>query len=83
MICVCQKCGVTGRAYTFAEIQKLSYRFANSLRQAGFVKGDTLALVLPNCPEHPIITLGALEADLTLCFINHAYTAGNYFYLKI
>ncbi|XP_046664229.1 4-coumarate--CoA ligase-like 9 [Homalodisca vitripennis] len=68
------KCGLTGRSYTFAQIHRLSLRFANSLRKAGFTRGDVIALVLSNSPEFPIITLGALEADLSLSFVNHSYT---------
>lgn len=80
---VWQKCGLTGRAYTFADIQKLSYRFANSLRKAGFTKGDIIAVVMPNCPEYAIAVLGALEAELSLTFLNHGYTDGNYIFYII
>ncbi|XP_054257620.1 uncharacterized protein LOC128982706, partial [Macrosteles quadrilineatus] len=69
------KCGITGRIYTYGNVQKLSRRFMNSLKKAGFSHGEVIAVVLPNCPEFAIVALGALEADLSVSFINHVYTA--------
>lgn len=77
-VTIWQKCGVTGQSYTYADIQRKSFRLANSLRKCGFKRGDTVAIVLVNCPDYPVVILGALEAELAICFVNHSYTAGRY-----
>lgn len=73
---------MTGQSYTYAGIQKKSFRMANSLRKSGFKRGETIAIVLANCPDYPIVILGALEAELSVCFVNHASTAGTLFRVK-
>jgi acyl-coenzyme A synthetase/AMP-(fatty) acid ligase len=42
----------------------------------GFKFGDTLAVVLPNIPEFPLVMLGAIEAGLTVTTVNPAFTPG-------
>lgn len=69
---------MTGQLYTYADVQRKSFRLANSLRKCGFKRGETVAIVLVNCPDYPVVILGALEAELAICFVNHSYTAGRY-----
>ena len=38
--------------------------------------GDVIAVCLPNIPEFPIATLGAIEAGLIVTSMNPIYTAG-------
>ncbi|KAJ4444148.1 hypothetical protein ANN_05937 [Periplaneta americana] len=70
-----RECGVTGRHYTYAEARELSRRFAASLYRIGLQPGDTLAIIMPNSPEWPIVFLGALEAGIIVTTINPIYTA--------
>jgi long-chain acyl-CoA synthetase len=69
---------VTGRRYTYAEARELCRRFAASLRRAGLQPGNTLAIVMPNTAEWPIVLLGAVEAGLVVSGSNPNYTAGKY-----
>lgn len=47
---------------TFAELDRLSNRFANMLIQQGIGKSDVVGINLPNIPEYVIAWLGALKA---------------------
>ncbi|XP_069685509.1 uncharacterized protein [Periplaneta americana] len=69
------ECGVTGRHYRYAEARELSRRFAASLYRIGLQAGDTIAIIMPNSPEWPIVFLGALEAGIIVTTINPIYTA--------
>ncbi|XP_058821376.1 uncharacterized protein LOC131683420 [Topomyia yanbarensis] len=69
-------CGATGRNYTYGKLRDHCAALAIRLQQKcklGF--GDTLAVCLPNVPEFPAITLGAIEAGLIVTTINPIYTA--------
>ncbi|RYF73400.1 MAG: AMP-dependent synthetase, partial [Comamonadaceae bacterium] len=48
-----------GRRISYAELDALSDRFAQSLRERGIAQGDVVALFLHNCPEYLIAHLGA------------------------
>lgn len=56
--------GVDGshRAYTFAELSRLSNRFANLLQVLGVHRGDRVAGYLPRVPETLVVMLGAWKA---------------------
>nr|AFQ01093.1 acyl-CoA synthetase [Glossina morsitans morsitans] len=67
---------VNGRQYTFAELRDCSAALAVRLqRKFKLVKGDVLAICLPNVPEYPGAILGAIEAGLTITTVNPLYTA--------
>ncbi|XP_063894679.1 uncharacterized protein LOC110369863 [Helicoverpa armigera] len=69
-------CGHTGREYTFEQIYKKSRIFAANLRRKFKVKdGDTIAVLLPNAPEYPIVTFGVLAAGGVVTTMNPVYTA--------
>ncbi|KAF7996588.1 hypothetical protein HCN44_002234 [Aphidius gifuensis] len=68
-------CSMTGRSYTYGQLRRLSGRFATSLRKLNVKPGDTVAIVLPNIPEYPIVSMGASEAGIKLTLINPSYTA--------
>lgn len=58
---------ICGKTASFAEMDRISDRIANALRQLGVSKGDRVALLLPNCFEFVamwfgISKLGAIEA---------------------
>jgi long-chain acyl-CoA synthetase len=48
-----------GRRISWAELDDLSDRFAQSLRDRGIGQGDVVALFLHNCPQYLIAHLGA------------------------
>ena len=72
-----QKCGLTGRKYTYSEIIADSVKLSKSLRRnLKLNERDVVALFLPNLPEYPIAILGILHAGLLVTTINHSYTSG-------
>lgn len=75
-----QVCATTGRGYTYEQGFKLSSNFAANLRKKFKIRdGDTVAVILPNIPDFPLITLGILEAGGVISTINPAYTARKLF----
>ncbi len=65
-----------GKLLTYAELDRLSLRFACSLRnRMGLVKGDRVALMMPNLLQYPIALFGILRAGLTVVNTNPMYTA--------
>ncbi|WP_295379284.1 AMP-binding protein [uncultured Pseudacidovorax sp.] len=55
-----------GRRISYAELDDLSDRFAQSLRQRGLSQGDVLVLVLHNCPQFVIAHLGAQKLGVVV-----------------
>jgi len=51
-----------GRRWSYRTFWAEAGRFAARLQRDGFVPGDRLALLLPNCPLYPIAYYGALRA---------------------
>ncbi|KAJ0175985.1 hypothetical protein K1T71_008159 [Dendrolimus kikuchii] len=69
-------CAHTGRSYTYEQAFRRSNTFAANLRKKLNIRnGDVVAVMLPNLPEYPIVTLGILEAGAVMTSINPAYTA--------
>uniref|UniRef100_A0A2A4K2X8 Luciferin 4-monooxygenase n=1 Tax=Heliothis virescens TaxID=7102 RepID=A0A2A4K2X8_HELVI len=69
-------CAVTGRGYTYEQAFKLSNRFGANLRTKFKIRdGDTVAVMLPNIPDYPLVALGILEAGGVITSINPIYTA--------
>ncbi len=65
-----------GKEITYAELDSLSSRFAAYLLgELKLKKGDRVAIMLPNCLQHPIATFGILRAGLTVVNTNPMYTA--------
>ena len=64
-----------GRAMTFAQLDELTRDFAAWLQAAGMVKGDRIAIMLPNTLQYPIALFGALRAGLAVVNTNPLYTA--------
>lgn len=74
---ICQVCGVTGRQYTYAHLRDHCAALAIRLQHKfNLESGDVIAICLPNCPEYPVATFGAIEAGLVVTTINPTYTAG-------
>ncbi len=63
-----------GRRLSVREIDALSDAFAAGLVARGMRSAERLALLLPNCPQFVIATLGAWKAGLTVVPLNPLYT---------
>ncbi|XP_050666783.1 uncharacterized protein LOC126966677 [Leptidea sinapis] len=69
-------CASTGHGYTYAQTHKMSVQLAASLRlKLKLQNDDTVAIILPNVPEYPCVSLGVLEAGCIASLMNPAYTA--------
>jgi long-chain acyl-CoA synthetase len=65
-----------GTTLTYAELERLSRNFAGYLQKdLGMVKGDRLAIMLPNLLQYPVALFGAFRAGLTVVNVNPLYTA--------
>lgn len=76
-------CSVSSSTYTYREARRLSHGFARALagglgrldaKGHRLSKGDVLAVVAPNTPEFVLAAHGAIEAGLTVTFVNPLYT---------
>jgi long-chain acyl-CoA synthetase len=63
-----------GRDLSYGEVDKLSRAFVSYLQGKGLVKGDRVAVMMPNCPQYPIAVAGILRAGLILVNVNPLYT---------
>ena len=64
-----------GRRLSFAELDKLSARFAAFLQSHGLQRGDRVAVMLPNLLQYPVAAAAVLRAGLVLINVNPLYTA--------
>src|SRR5512143_1086427 len=63
-----------GARLSYAEVDRLSDAFAAALAHHGIVRGDRVALLLPNSPQAVICQLGAWKAGAIVLFLNPLYT---------
>ncbi|WP_087972393.1 long-chain-fatty-acid--CoA ligase [Oceanobacillus rekensis] len=61
------------QTYTYTQLDKMIKNVASSLSNIGVAKGDTVALMLPNCPQYPISYYAALMCGATIVQINPMY----------
>ena len=66
--------GISGREYSYNELDESSYRLSSGLQILGFSKGDVMCIVMPNCPEYVILYLGIFAAGGVLSTCNQNYT---------
>jgi long-chain acyl-CoA synthetase len=64
-----------GRSISFAQLDQLTRDFAAWLQSLAMVKGDRIAIMLPNSLQYPIALFGALRAGLIVVNTNPLYTA--------
>jgi len=65
-----------GRTLSYADIDRLSRRFASYLiNDLKLKRGDRVAIMLPNVLQYPVAIFGALRAGLTVVNTNPLYTA--------
>ena len=67
--------GLSGRSYSFRQLENLTKRVASGLVRRGFQKGDVVCLHLPNLPEYPLAFFGTLAGGGTATTANPAYTS--------
>lgn len=60
---------------SYAELNRLSDRFAAALLQLGVAKGDRVSLMLPNIPQLAIAYFGVLKAGAVVVNTNPTYPA--------
>lgn len=65
-----------GTTLTFREVDELSLQFARYLQKVlGLVKGERVAIMLPNTLQYPIALCGIFRAGLVVVNVNPLYTA--------
>jgi long-chain acyl-CoA synthetase len=63
-----------GKDVTYAQTDALSRAFAAYLQGLGLVKGDRVALMMPNVPQYPVVVAAVLRAGLVIVNVNPLYT---------
>ncbi|WP_198970839.1 long-chain-fatty-acid--CoA ligase [Xylophilus sp. ASV27] len=63
-----------GRDLSYAETDGASRRFAAYLQGLGLVKGDRVAIMMPNVPQYPAAVAAVLRAGLVVVNVNPLYT---------
>ena len=65
-----------GRTISYGQLDELSQQFASFLvHDLKLVKGDRVALMMPNILQYPVAIFGVLRAGLTVVNTNPMYTA--------
>ena len=65
-----------GHGMSFGEVDRLSRDFAAFLLGLpGIVRGDRVAIMLPNLLQYPVVLFGIVRAGLTVVNVNPLYTA--------
>ena len=64
-----------GRAFTYRELDLTSRTVAAYLQALGLVKGDKVAIMLPNVIQYAIVAIAVLRAGLILVNVNPLYTS--------
>ena len=63
-----------GRDIRFSETDHDSRRIAAWLQGVGLVKGDRVALMMPNVPQYPAAVMAVIRAGLVVVNVNPLYT---------
>lgn len=63
-----------GKDITYAQTDSLSTAFAAYLQSLGLVKGDRVAIMMPNVPQYPVAVAGILRAGCVVVNVNPLYT---------
>jgi long-chain acyl-CoA synthetase len=64
-----------GKALSYRELDEQSLALAAYLQSLGLVKGDRVALMMPNVLQYPIAVAAVLRAGLVVVNVNPLYTA--------
>ncbi|MFN3569479.1 MAG: long-chain-fatty-acid--CoA ligase [Polaromonas sp.] len=63
-----------GKDITFGQTDSLSQAFAAYLQGLGLVKGDRVAIMMPNVPQYPVTVAAILRAGFVVVNVNPLYT---------
>ena len=63
-----------GAQMTFLDLKRQADALAASLARMGIVKGDRVAIMLPNCPQYIVATFAILRLGAVVVNINPSYT---------
>ncbi|TRY71910.1 hypothetical protein TCAL_00174 [Tigriopus californicus] len=66
--------GVTDEQLNYDEAYRKSKNFALRLQSLEALKGDVLAVLLPNCLEYPLVFAGGCGVGVTITTLNPIYT---------
>ena len=66
--------GISGRQYSYNELDESTCKFSSGLQRMGFGKSDVMCIVLPNCPEYAVLFLGTLRTGGVISTCNPTYT---------
>jgi len=64
-----------GRNFRFSDIDTTSRALAAYFQHKGLNKGDRVAIMLPNCPQYPVVVAAIWRAGLVVVNINPLFTA--------
>jgi len=64
-----------GKEMSYRQVDQLSQTFGVYLQSLGLVRGDRVAVMMPNVLQYPIAVAGILRAGFTLVNVNPLYTA--------
>jgi long-chain acyl-CoA synthetase len=63
-----------GKTMTFAHVDEASRAMAAYLQSLGLVRGDRVALMMPNVPQYPVAIAAVLRAGFVVVNVNPLYT---------
>jgi long-chain acyl-CoA synthetase len=63
-----------GRDLTYGQTDSLSQAFAAYLQSLGLIKGDRVAIMMPNVPQYPVAVAAILRAGYVVVNVNPLYT---------
>jgi long-chain acyl-CoA synthetase len=63
-----------GREFSYAQTDVMSRAFAAYLQSLGLVRGDRVAIMMPNVPQYPVAVAGILRAGFVVVNVNPLYT---------
>src|SRR5215218_4075759 len=63
-----------GKEISYAETDTLSRALAAYLQGLGLVKGDRIAIMMPNVPQYPVAVAAILRAGFVVVNVNPLYT---------
>jgi long-chain acyl-CoA synthetase len=63
-----------GKSYSYKELLRQCRKLANALKSLNIVKGERVAIMLPNCPQAVIAYYGGLMAGAVIVQTNPIYT---------
>ncbi|HEX5783735.1 MAG TPA: long-chain-fatty-acid--CoA ligase [Burkholderiaceae bacterium] len=63
-----------GKDMTYAQVDSLSTALASYFQGLGLVKGDRIAIMMPNVPQYPVTVAAILRAGFVVVNVNPLYT---------